>query len=728
MPNSPRRWLALNYAATIFISAFLLFQVQPLVSKYILPWFGGSPAVWTTCMLFFQSLLFAGYAYAHFSAQHLRPRQQAVLHLAIILMALVVVFLGVVPSESWKPGENSTDPVGRILLLLGASIGLPYFVLSTTGPLVQSWFAKSFPGRTPYRLYALSNIGSLLALLSYPVLFERLFDVKYQAWFWGCGFMVFAGLCAGAAINLWKLREIAAANGNGGSTADADDGQAAMAGLEVDPTAHADDAALPDRAPPLWQRTLWLVLPALASITLLATTNHVCTDVAVMPFLWVIPLALYLTTFIVAFDHPRWYKPGLIALATLVSIYWVGVGKGETDLFDLGVVGGWIGNVCHWVRGVSPSQPIDSLEIYVGLYPFLAINFLAMFGMCLLCHGELVRQKPHPRYLTSFYLMISAGGAIGGILVTLVAPHLFKTYFEWDLITYLGFIASAGVLLWTIVRAASLTTSGMTIGKPLAALLTVLLLFAATVGGIDLYTNLAGSYSTSGVLSRSRNFFGTLLVREFKVDSTEHYLEFKHGATTHGRQYVFKGRAIEPTTYYTEFGGVGRAIDYFNDLPQAPALVEVEERAEAAEKAGMSKADIKTQEKADKAANATVAAKVRDAEHARGFAGQNDAGKRKSGLKIGAVGLGAGTLASYVGPGDSITFYEINPAVIDIADSGKYFTFLPDCRKRGGKCDVKLGDARLTLDRELHDADPQRFDLLVLDAFSGDAIPAHLLT
>src|SRR5262249_49820916 len=181
---SRTRWLALNYAATIFLSAFLLFQVQPLVSKYILPWFGGSPAVWTTCMLFFQSLLFAGYAYAHFSAQGLSSKQQAVLHLAIILTALVAIrLLGAVPGESWKP-TDSADPVGHILLLLAVSVGLPYFVLSTTGPLIQSWFSRSFPGRTPYRLYALSNVGSLLALLSYPVLFERLFDVRDQATYW----------------------------------------------------------------------------------------------------------------------------------------------------------------------------------------------------------------------------------------------------------------------------------------------------------------------------------------------------------------------------------------------------------------------------------------------------------------------------------------------------------------------------------------------------------------
>ncbi len=284
-------------------------------------------------MLFFQTLLFAGYAYAHFSSQRLSPKQQAVLHLAIILTALVL--LHVVPGESWKP-TDSTDPIGRILLLLAASVGLPYFVLSTTGPLVQSWFARSFPGKTPYRLYALSNLGSLLALLSYPFFIERLFDVPHQAWMWTWGFIAFAISCGGAAASLWALRETRVPLAEATTT------------QEPQPSEHAA-LPTPHSPPHAWQYALWLILPALASVTLLATTNHVCTDVAVMPFLWVIPLSLYLLTFIVAFDHPRWYKPAIIATFTLVAIYWVGVGKGETDLFDCGLVGNAIHSISNQI-------------------------------------------------------------------------------------------------------------------------------------------------------------------------------------------------------------------------------------------------------------------------------------------------------------------------------------------------------------------------------------------
>ena len=203
MSNARRdRWLAINFAVTIFVSAFLLFQVQPLVSKYILPWFGGSPAVWTTCMLFFQMLLFGGYAYAHLSQRFLPPRLQGLVHLGLIVLALVM--LRVVPSESWKPTDSS-DPVGHILLLLAATVGVPYFVLSSTGPLIQAWFARAFPGRIPYRLYSLSNVGSLLALLSYPFLFERVWDVPRQASFWSWGFVVYAALCTYAAISVWMM-------------------------------------------------------------------------------------------------------------------------------------------------------------------------------------------------------------------------------------------------------------------------------------------------------------------------------------------------------------------------------------------------------------------------------------------------------------------------------------------------------------------------------------------
>jgi hypothetical protein len=680
---SRTRWLALNYAATIFLSAFLLFQVQPLVSKYILPWFGGSPAVWTTCMLFFQSLLFAGYAYAHFSAQRLNTKQQAMLHMAVILTALVAILvLGAVPGERWKP-TDSADPVGRILLLLTASVGLPYFVLSTTGPLIQSWFSRSFPGRTPYRLYALSNVGSLLALLSYPVVFERLFDVRDQAIYWSWGFAAFAILCGIAAIWSWK--------GNGGQKSE---GPAIEGLVARDLT---NDVA--GSSPSLWYRALWLLLPAAASTTLLATTNHVCTDVAVMPFLWVVPLALYLLTFIIAFDHPRWYRPALISVATIAAIYGTAIGIGGTDLYDCGIPGACI----KWLSDRWTGTATESPTIHVTLLPYLALSFGAMFGICLLCHGELVRLRPDPKHLTAFYLMISAGGAIGGIFVTLIAPRIFNTFYEWELSTYFGFVLAVGLLLREIARMSYRRVNARGFNLGIFIPLALLLALVAVIGAIDLRDYL--KYAVKGVQFRARNFFGTLVVSEFDKENADHYTIFKHGVTTHGMQFLADERRAQPTTYYSQFGGVGRTLTYLKGLSQAPPLSNDDEQ----------NAKIVTDFRrahADPAADGAAAA-------------QSSSPK---GLKIGAVGLGVGTLAAYVGPGDSIRFYEINPAVIDIATGDKWFTFLEDCQKRGGHVDTKLGDARLTIERELPGEPGAHYDLLVLDAFSGDAIPVHLLT
>src|SRR5262249_17266936 len=276
-PTANRRWLAINFAATIFVSAFLLFQIQPLVSKYILPWFGGTPAVWTTCMLFFQTLLFGGYAYAHFSQTWLRPKPQAIVHLALIVLALVR--LRVVPSDAWKP-TDSTQPVGRILLLLGASVGLPYFVLSSTGPLIQAWFARSFPGRIPYRLYALSNVGSLLALLSYPLFFERIWSVPEQATFWSVGFYLYAALCGCAAIVIGFTLHSTESAAHDPNVTDLHSANPVAMDVPAQAAAGGESATSPAEphslaAPTLWRRLLWLLLPCFASVALLAITNHV---------------------------------------------------------------------------------------------------------------------------------------------------------------------------------------------------------------------------------------------------------------------------------------------------------------------------------------------------------------------------------------------------------------------------------------------------------------------
>src|SRR4051812_46710287 len=415
--NSRTPWLAAIYAATIFISAFLLFQIQPMVSKAILPWFGGTPAVWTTCLLFFQSLLFAGYAYAHFTNISLSRSRQALLHIALIVVALVL--LRVLPGANWQP-KGDEDPTVQILLILALTIGLPYFVLSSTGPLLQAWFAHTFPGRSPYRLYALSNVGSMLALISYPFLFERLFDLPHQAAWWATGFILFGFLCAFAALMLRRVPEA------GGQPS-------------TETVATGESTAAEASAPRGLDYLLWLILPAFASVALMATTNHVSTDVAVVPLMWVVPLALYLLTFIIAFDRPNWYRRIPLAVVTLFAIYATALvysqGIGTMKVFKCGMTGAAIQTGAEKLQIAKlndEGKPV-SPEFEISFLPAIVVNFIAMFGICLLCHGELARLKPATRHLTAYYLMMSAGGALGGLAVSVIAPHVFSTVYEWNL-------------------------------------------------------------------------------------------------------------------------------------------------------------------------------------------------------------------------------------------------------------------------------------------------------
>lgn len=654
-------WLSITYALTIFLSAFLLFQVQPLVSKYILPWFGGSPAVWTTCMLFFQALLFAGYAYAHLSREWLSPRRQALLHIVVLIVALGL--LRVLPDASWEPQAYS-EPVWRILMLLTISVGLPYFVLSTSGPLMQAWFVRSYVGRTPYRLYALSNVGSLLALLSYPILFERWFDIPHQAAYWSWGFVAFACLSGLAAVNVWLISD------NAGANSEIEGESAAVAPVDFCPHELGFRST--------WQQcALWIGLPTLASVILLATTNHICTDVAVMPFLWVLPLACYLLTFIIAFDHPRWYRPTLIAVLTLLAIYGVAMvsrrGPGQIYLYDCATTGRLAAILARGLgyggiseEGVASEGP----HFHVNFLAYLSLNILALFGACMLCHGELARQRPHSRFLTKYYLMIAAGGALGGVLVTLIAPHLFETFFEWELTIFVVCIGSLAITLYALVRWITSGESQAATNLPFRvgpSIVLVILLLPAGLILIDLAEYLA--HSDAGVLHRERNFFGTLGVRERDADKPEiHDLILQHGIIQHGSQFTHENRRRKPTTYYGPKSGVGLALNYYQG-------------------------------------------KLSD-----------------GGLRIAAIGLGVGTLAAYTRMEDSISFYEINPAVREITESGHWFTYLKDCQERGATYDIRMGDARLMLARELREGNRKRCHILALDAFSGDAIPAHLLT
>lgn len=680
------------YALTIFAGAFLVFQVQPLIGKYILPWFGGGPGVWTVCLLFFQVLLLGGYAYAHLTARWLSPRLQAVVHGLLLVVALAL--LPIIPGDAWKP-DGAQNPTLKIVILLAANLGLPFFVLSATGPLVQHWFNQTNPGRSPYRLYALSNAGSLLALLSYPFLVEPHWSRQVQAEVWSWGLVGYALCCGWCGWKLWGAGG-PASPGSGPALA-MSSGQSVPAPKRQSPVQGGRGGAV---AVTNGTRLLWILLPACASVLLLAVTNSLCQDVAVVPFLWVLPLALYLVSFIVCFDRPAWYARVPFTLILIAGA----------------------GAICAAIYG-SYTWPMWRLATaFCG----------GLFACCMVCHGELYRLRPPPRLLTAYYLAIALGGALGGLFVGLVAPLVFKGYFE----LHAGLLACAVLFLavcirdrdnteqrewlWLASLLPAIALAGLTwlcvwlgaqypgrraffivlqvAGAGLAAGAVALGLTArrtapsegglryglvrflapwTAVGRTARWGNwhaLACGWMAVAVLAlgttlwlqrerhletiieTSRNFFGVLRVFELNPGEPERHIRgLAHGRVAHGYEFLAPHRALEPTLYYDEPSGVGRA---FRSLPTGPK-------------------------------------------------------------RVGLVGLGVGTLTAYTGAGDSVRVYEIDPAVVRIAFS--HFRFLTNCAAR---VDVVLGDARLALER----GPAQQFDLLVLDAFSGDAIPVHLLT
>jgi protein-L-isoaspartate O-methyltransferase len=573
------------FSLTIFWGAFLLFLVQPLIARFILPWFGGGPAVWTTCMLFFQLLLLGGYAYAHFSISRLTPRRQVITHL--ILLALAVALLPITPGDGWKPTDGS-HAAGHILLLLLASLGLPYLVLSATGPLLQAWFSKANPGVSPYRLYALSNVGSLLALLIYPFYLEPQLSRQAQADGWSWGLAIYAGLTAWCGLKVWK--------------SSASDGDTAKT-TEVEAPASA------------WRKLLWFALPACGVMLLLAITNKLCQDIAVVPFLWVLPLSLYLLSFIISFDSPRWYHRGfwLPLLAVL-----------------LGLV----------------LQNLYQAESHPNITPLATLYLGTLFVACMVCHGEVYRLRPGASRLTGFYLSLSGGGAAGGLFVALAAPFLFSDYFELHLALFL----TAALVLLVLRQDPTLPLRE---GRARWAWAVPFIALAALGYGLaDVATT-----SLRGSLSVTRGFYGVLKVNDNDAGNAGlHHLTLQHGATIHGLQYVDPEKRTDPSSYYTSTSGIGRLLR---------------------------------------------------------------AHKPGGGRRVGAIGLGCGTLAAWGRSGDTFRFYEINHDVAHLATST--FTYLKDSK---AKTELVMGDARLSMERE---AD-QQYDVIVLDAFSSDAIPVHLLT
>lgn len=569
------------FAINILLSAFLLFQIQPLIGKFILPWFGGTPAVWSTAMLFFQALLTGGYAYAYWLVK--QPRQRWI-HAALLVVTIaLLIALGmmwrspITPSTDWRPSDVGF-PVGSIFVILSISVGLPYFVLASNGPLMQAWFSRLQPGFSYARLYALSNAGSLFGLLAYPMLVEPNLTLQQQGWGWAGGFMIFA-LVSFAIVTRIK------------------DDRLSRTAVEA------------TEKPSISLNLLWLTLGGIASLCLIAVTNQISQEVAVIPFLWVLPLAIYLLTFILAFSDARWYNRRLFALLfslASLALLWVFVRAGDLNVL-----------------------------IQISAYCLL------LFSACMICHGELYQLRPSADQLTSFYLMVSLGGAAGGVFVNFLAPLIFNGYWEF----YLGWLMSAIVLVVRLLPAWRHSYAPQT--------RTILFSFPLSIFLLSAGLNPGGDH-----LMAERNFYGVIRVKA----QDDGALAMIHGVTIHGIQYPEQPRLA--TTYYAEESGVGLLL---RNHP-----------------------------------------------------------KHRQGLRVGVLGLGAGTLAVYAEPGDSYRYYEINEIVVRLAEGdGGYFTFLSDS---AANTQIVLGDARISLENELHSGGARNFDVLVLDTFSSDSIPAHLVT
>jgi hypothetical protein len=593
--DSFRGWhTPLLYALTIFASAFLLFQVQPLIAKVILPWFGGAAAVWTTCLLFFQVVLLLSYLYAHGLIRYFGARQQTRIHLTLLAASLLL--LPILPSPAWKP-PGPGEPALRVFLLLTVTVGAPYFLLASTSPLLQAWYARERNNADPYRFYALSNAGSLLALLTYPVLVEPAFSTHGQATGWS---VAYAAACiAGAGVALLR-RPLGRIDTPQGVPA------------KIPWTVHA----------------LWLALPACGTVLLLAVTNHLSQNVAAVPLLWVVPLSLYLLSFVLCFEGRGWYRRNLFLRLLAVML----------------------GAMAYTLQSALASL---SLIVLIPLF------CLGLFVACMVCHGELARLKPHPSQLTSFYLLVSLGGALGGVFVAVIAPRVFPGYFE----LHVALGACAILVLAALHRDPE---SPFYKARWQPAWLVVVGI--AVLLNFGLLVSIRDQVAEARVMVR--NFYGVL--RQIDIEGpqvsasqagTENPADAQlarrqllNGTIEHGLEFLAPDRHDLPTAYYGPHSGAGLAL--------------------------------------------SVAAE-------------------RGPLRVGVIGLGVGTLATYGRPGDHYTFYEINPQVIELAQRDFYFL-----RDSAAQIKIVPGDARLSLEREA----PQDFDVLAVDAFSGDAIPIHLLT
>jgi hypothetical protein len=571
------------FSSTIFLGAFLLFLIEPLFAKLILPWFGGTAAVWATCLVFFQSALLLGYWYADFAARRLAPKRFSLLHLALLLVSLFL--LPIAPQAFWR-GHATIDPAWRILGLLTFSIGLPFFLLSATSPLVQAWYARGGSGKSPYHLYALSNAASLLALLSFPFLIEPRLSSHRQRVLWSVFYALFVVLCGAAAWVSRGSEEMSVPSPNQGRA-------------EARPYAESAEEEPSGRT-----KLLWFGLAACGSMMLLSVTNHLAENVAPVPLLWVIPLALYLLSFAIVFAkrrlYSRWLVVGLLAVA--------------------------IGGTGYAVYDGSLTNAVQvSVPVFCS----------ALFIVCLYCHGELAERRPAARYLTEFYLIIALGGAVGSVCVGLLAPRVLSGVYELPLVLLLA-ATLAAILHWRANWGARLFWCYMA-----GAMIAVLVFYVRS--------------ERQATVARTRDFYGALRVQEFSANIKIPYRMLLHGTIEHGAQFLSWPENRNPTSYYGRRSGVGLALRFCCDGPK----------------------------------------------------------------RVGVIGLGTGTTAAYGKARDTFRFYEIDPQVVRIANG--WFSYL---KQTPATTEIVLGDARLSLESE----PPQEFDVLVVDAFSGDAIPVHLLT
>lgn len=560
-----------------------------MAGKRLLPLLGGSASVWMTCLVFFQSVLLAGYLCAHWIATRLRPRMQAIVYGILLAASLVQVVHNLKPDLR----ASTVHPIYSVLWLLTVLIGLPFLVLSATNPLLQAWYARGAvksasaegtapPLAPPYRLFALSNFGSLLALVIYPVLIEPYFSLRAQTLAWSAGFAVFVIVCG--AISLGRNFSI--------------DAQRVISPL-------AATAGEPDMQPPR-ERALWLPTAACGALMLSAVTSHLSQNIAAIPLLWIIPLAIYLLTFVIAFNGGRLYVRWLV----------------------LGLLPVALGSVGYLI-----ATPDEDVPIKIAVPLFCIMLFVA----CLFCHGELYRRRPSPQYTTQYYLLIAAGGALGSMFVGVWAPLIFRGSYElaWSLV-YTA--ALAGVLLWK-------EHLGWKLFWPVATILLLVVVVAQVRS------------NSENAIVQVRSFYGTLRVTEESDDDAGMFRMLIHGNIQHGTQFFASEEfRRDPTTYYAHKSGIGMALD--------------------------------------------LCCKGRT-------------------RRVADIGLGTGTLAAYGAPGDVFRFYEIDPRVETIANN--VFTYLRESR---AKIEIAHGDARLSLEAEA----PQRYDVIAVDAFSGDAIPVHLLT